>query len=253
MDGSPAHGLVDAAGQAINLLDREAVREAVQRLRPTAVIHLDAQSFVPEAFKDPITTYESNFIGTQILLEAGFSGRFLLVSSADVYRSLDASELPETEQSAVKPNNPYALSKIAAETLCSYWHRTEGMQINIARPFNHIEPGQSTRFALADLIEKAASIKGAVETSYSRLAIKRLTSSLKPKTAYSQATRQCNSELNLTNMQKQPHHREFIRKPRRTADRSLSKHIPLYPIRILPMPNLNHIRNIQRPNSPSCP
>jgi len=163
MDGSPAHGLVDAAGQAINLLDREAVRDAVQRLRPTAVIHLAAQSFVPEAFKNPIATYESNFIGTQILLEAlrdaGFNGRFLFVSSADVYGSLDASELPATEQTAVKPNNPYAVSKIAAETLCGYWHRTEGMQIIIARPFNHIGPGQSTRFAIADFSKSVAEIK----------------------------------------------------------------------------------------------
>lgn len=156
-------GLVDANGQPINLLDRAAVFDAVQRLKPTAVIHLAAQSFVPEAFKNPTATYEANFIGTQILLEAlraaDFTGRFLFVSSADVYGSLDAAHLPATEQTAVKPNNPYAVSKIAAETLCSYWHRTECMQIIVARPFNHIGPGQSTRFAIADFSKTIAEIR----------------------------------------------------------------------------------------------
>lgn len=163
MNREPATGLVDQQGQPINLLDLAAVTDAISRIRPSAVIHLAAQSFVPDAFKNPIATFETNFIGTQILLDAlkasDFSGRFLFVSSADVYGSVDPSELPATEQTPLKPNNPYAVSKIAAETLCSYWHRTEGMDIVIARPFNHIGPGQSTRFAIADFSKTIAEIK----------------------------------------------------------------------------------------------
>ena len=163
MKGSQAQGLVDEAGHSINLLDRKAVFEAIKRIEPSAVIHLAAQSFVPAAFENPVATYESNFIGTQILLEAlksaRFEGRFLFVSSADVYGALEAAELPATELSPARPNNPYAVSKIAAETLCGYWQRTEGARIIIARPFNHIGPGQSTRFAIADFSKAIVDIK----------------------------------------------------------------------------------------------
>lgn len=163
MKDPAAQGLVDETQRPINLLDRAAVFKAVARIRPTSVIHLAAQSFVPAAFENPVGTYESNFIGTQILLEAlkatDFSGRFLFVSSADVYGAMDVSELPAMEHSPARPSNPYAVSKVAAEALCSYWHRTEGMQIVIARPFNHIGPGQSTRFAIADFSKAVVEIK----------------------------------------------------------------------------------------------
>jgi len=158
-----AKGLVDETQRPINLLDRNAVFEVVSRTKPTSVIHLAAQSFVPAAFENPVGTYESNFIGTQILLEAlkaaNFGGRFLFVSSADVYGTMAVSELPAMERSPARPNNPYAVSKLAAETLCSYWHRTEGMQIILARPFNHIGPGQSTRFAIADFSKAVVEIR----------------------------------------------------------------------------------------------
>jgi len=156
-------GLCDDHGQAINLLDTVAVKQCIERERPDAVLHLAAQSFVPDSFRDPRATYDSNFTGTHGLLEAlkasGFEGRFLFVSSADVYGATPEHELPARETTPTRPLNPYAVSKIAAETLCGYWQRAEGMDIVIARPFNHIGPGQSTRFAIADFSKTIAAIR----------------------------------------------------------------------------------------------
>lgn len=162
--GQPAiAGLDDIAGAPVDLLDLSALLEALTRLKPTAVLHMAAQSAVPEAFRDPVTTYNVNFIGTQNLLSAlkatGFSGRFLYVSSAEVYGSTAESELPVSEQAATAPLNPYAVSKLAAEMLCHYYSRVEGMDVVIARPFNHIGPGQSTRFAIADFAKSIAEIR----------------------------------------------------------------------------------------------
>ncbi|WP_295683415.1 GDP-mannose 4,6-dehydratase [uncultured Nevskia sp.] len=160
---SKSVGLSDDDGQAINLLDVVAVKRCIERERPDAVLHLAAQSFVPDSFRDPRATYDTNFTGTHGLLDAlktsGFKGRFLFVSSADVYGALPEAALPAHETTPTRPLNPYAVSKIAAETLCGYWQRAEGMDVVIARPFNHIGPGQSTRFAIADFAKTIAGIK----------------------------------------------------------------------------------------------
>ncbi len=70
-------------------------------LRSTASIHLAAQSFVPESFRDPRRTYEVNFFGTlnlfQTLKNGEFQGRLLYVSSAEVYGQVDPAEMPIDE------------------------------------------------------------------------------------------------------------------------------------------------------------
>jgi GDP-4-dehydro-6-deoxy-D-mannose reductase len=127
------------------------------------VIHLAAQSNVPDSFADPRKTYEVNFWGTLNLLDAlkvtGFRGAFLYVSSADAYGLVPETELPITEEMRLRPRNPYAVSKAAAEALCCQWSNTESMRITIARPFNHIGPGQSDRFVASDLARQVAEIK----------------------------------------------------------------------------------------------
>jgi GDP-4-dehydro-6-deoxy-D-mannose reductase len=155
-------GLDNAAGEGIDLLDVPALVEAVARIKPVAVVHLAAQSAVPESFANPAATFNNNVIGTQNLLQAlklsGFSGRFLFVSTAEVYGQSLSETIPTDETCALKPLNPYAVSKVAAEALCNYWNRVEGLEIIIARPFNHIGPGQSTRFAIADFAHAIAAM-----------------------------------------------------------------------------------------------
>ena len=130
---------------------------------PDAVLHLAAQSWVPDAFRDPQATLEVNLIGTLHLLEAlraaGFEGRMVFVSTGDVYGLVPEGELPISEARPVAPRNPYAVSKIAAEALCYQWTVTESMHIVMARPFNHIGPGQSDRFVVADLAHQIAEVR----------------------------------------------------------------------------------------------
>lgn len=155
--------LADGSGQPVNLLDLPRLQAAIERIRPDAVVHLAGQSFVPDAVRDPVGTYNTNFIGTQHLLDAlkrvGFGGRFVFVSSADVYGATPLAELPIRESHVPRPLNPYAVSKRAAEMLCEYWCRAEGLDLVIARAFNHIGPRQSTRFAIADFARMISQMK----------------------------------------------------------------------------------------------
>lgn len=127
------------------------------------VIHLAAQSFVPESFRDARRTYAVNFLGTlnlfQALKDRGFAGRVLYVSSAEVYGQVPPAEMPIDESRAPQPRSPYGVSKVAAEALCGQWRRTEGLDVVVVRPFNHIGPGQTDRFVVASFARQVAEIK----------------------------------------------------------------------------------------------
>jgi len=140
------------APEGFDIRRRDEVEALVAQIRPEAVLHLAAQSFVPQSFKDPAGTFEVNVQGTlhllQALTQAEFRGRFLYVSSGDVYGLVPDELLPVNEQRWPEPRNPYASSKIAAETLVLQWQRSQGLDAMVVRPFNHIGPGQRKDFAI---------------------------------------------------------------------------------------------------------
>ena len=130
---------------------------------PDAVIHLAGQTFVPEAFRDPARTLDINLLGTLNLLQAlkarGFAGTFLYVSSGDVYGQVSEAQLPITEHQPPCPRNPYAVSKLSAEFLSLQWGLSEGWPVLVARPFNHIGPGQMDSFVVASAARQICRIK----------------------------------------------------------------------------------------------
>jgi GDP-4-dehydro-6-deoxy-D-mannose reductase len=135
---------------------------SVASIAPDAILHLAALSNVAESFKDPDACFDVNFRGTQNLLRAaraaGFHGRFLYVSSGDCYGPLDEASLPAAENLPLRPSNPYAVSKVAAEALCYQWTRSEGLDGVIARSFNHTGPGQTTQFFVPAICRQVALI-----------------------------------------------------------------------------------------------
>ncbi|MGE4459787.1 GDP-mannose 4,6-dehydratase [Stenotrophomonas acidaminiphila] len=155
-------GVEFATLQNVDIRDRSALQAEVASIRPDHVIHLAAQSFVPRSFEDPAGTLEINLMGTLHLLQAldsvGFSGRLLYVSSGDVYGAVHESQLPVTEQHPPAPRNPYAVSKLSAELLCLQWHRSNSLDVVVARPFNHVGPGQDAAFVVPALAAQVVAI-----------------------------------------------------------------------------------------------
>ena len=137
--------------------------ECVAAIRPDVVLHLAARTSVADSFRDPDGYFDVNFNGTLNLLRAlqsiKFRGRFLYVGSGDCYGAIKSSELPVREDHPLRPRNPYAVSKVAAEALCYQWSQTEGLDAVIARPFNHIGRGQDERFVVASFAKQIAAIR----------------------------------------------------------------------------------------------
>jgi GDP-4-dehydro-6-deoxy-D-mannose reductase len=156
-----AIGLSSLAGGA-DIRNKSALLDCLSSNPPGAVLHLAALSFVPDSFKAPEATYEVNFLGTLRLLEAlaetGFKGRFLFVGTGDAYGMVPVESLPIREEFPLRPRNPYAVSKVAAEALCFQWSQTGPFEVMMARPFNHIGAGQAPSFALSDFARQIAEI-----------------------------------------------------------------------------------------------
>ncbi len=163
--------LVDALRQGANAEACEVelggvpeLRAALDAFRPTVVFHLAAQTFVPDALRAPINTYEVNVMGTARLAEAvrTYAGeprpRIVFASSAEVYGARDSSEYPLRETLDLRPRNPYGASKAAAEAILMGEARSFETDVVIARGFNHIGPGQKEHFVVASLAAQLARI-----------------------------------------------------------------------------------------------
>jgi GDP-4-dehydro-6-deoxy-D-mannose reductase len=167
----PCVPLADENGN-VDVRDAERIGRAVIGIAPDAVIHLAAQSFVPESFAHPRETYDINFLGTLNLLEAlkasGFKGRFLYVGSGDSYGIVAPNDLPIDEAHPLRPRSPYAVSKAAAEALCYQWSQSDAFEIVMTRSFNHIGPGQSESFVVANFARQVVEIRKGVRMAVIR-------------------------------------------------------------------------------------
>jgi len=156
-----AYGLSSLTGGA-DIRDKKALVKCLSERPPAAVLHLAALSFVPDSFDSPETTFEVNFLGTlrllEVLAETGFTGRFLFVGTGDAYGVVAPEALPIHEGLPLRPRNPYAVSKAAAEALCYQWSQTGPFEIVMVRPFNHIGAGQATTFAISNFAHQLAEI-----------------------------------------------------------------------------------------------
>ena len=148
---------------AIDLLDRSSVVDALARLRPAMVYHCAGAAHVGQAWEQTEATLAINVRGTHHLLDglcrAGAEARVLIPGSALVYRP--ASEAL-AEDDPLVPASPYGVSKLAQELLAG-GTAASGVQITIARAFNHFGPRQDPAFSTSDFARQIASIEAGLQ------------------------------------------------------------------------------------------
>jgi GDP-4-dehydro-6-deoxy-D-mannose reductase len=125
------------------------------------VVHLAAMSSVGGSWGDSAETWQVNLVGTVNLLdalsEAAPRARLLFVSTGEVYGR--AQELPTTEGARPAPLSPYAASKAAAEIACEQAVRSAGLDVVVARTFQHEGPGRDERFAIGSWTRQIAELE----------------------------------------------------------------------------------------------
>jgi GDP-4-dehydro-6-deoxy-D-mannose reductase len=144
--------------QQADILDSSRIEEVFHDLRPDRVVHLAGQAFVPTAVQDPAGTIRTNVMGTLSILEAlrklaerdRSRPAAVIVSSGEIYGNVPPQRQPITEEQAPAPGNPYASSKASLDLLTQSYRRTYGLEVIVARPFNHAGPRQSPTFVCSE-------------------------------------------------------------------------------------------------------
>jgi GDP-4-dehydro-6-deoxy-D-mannose reductase len=154
-----AHGATEpdtnvSSYQVLDLSIREEV-EQIDFRTIDGVIHLAGLAAVGPSFDDPMGYIATN-IGIEVNLfevanQQGAKPKFLIISSGSLYDP--QAPLPLTELSSVVPSSPYAVSKLGQEQMSQYYG-LRGFECVIARPFNHIGPGQNPGFLVPDLAQQ---------------------------------------------------------------------------------------------------
>lgn len=158
-----------ATAKILDLRDGEAVIAWLQELQPNLVFHLAGQAYVPEAWRDPWNTFETN-VRTQLnvlegvarLASAGRAVRIVAITSREVYGAAPPALLPLDEDAPLAPHNPYATSKAAQDLLVAQYAHSHRLDVVRLRPFNHIGPGQDSRFVASSFARQVAEIEAGI-------------------------------------------------------------------------------------------
>lgn len=151
----------------LDLRDTGRVGELIGDFRPDVVFHLAAQSHVPSSFADPWQTLENNLRAQLNVLEgvrrAGLSSRVIVIGSNEEYGWPRPEDLPLTEESPLRPVNPYAISKVGQDFMGLQYHLAYGMDVLRLRPFNHTGPGQAPHFVVPAFARQIARIEAGLQ------------------------------------------------------------------------------------------
>lgn len=155
-----------------DLKDLGSTHRVINEVKPEIIFHLAAQSFVGDSYKSPGETLFNNIGGALNILEAvrmererdrSYDPITHIAGSSEEYGLVLADEIPITEANPLRPQSPYAVSKIAQTHLAgSYW-RTYGIRTITTRAFNHTGPRRGEIFATSAFAKQVAEIERGVK------------------------------------------------------------------------------------------
>lgn len=150
-----------------DIRDESRVRRAVAGA--DLVLHLAALIGIPYSYEAPASYVATNVGGTLNILQAALDAggvRVVHTSTSEVYGTPDA--LPITESHPLRPQSPYAASKIGADAICEAFASSYALPVTVLRPFNTFGPRQSARAIIPTILLQLQS--GAHELRLGNLA-----------------------------------------------------------------------------------
>lgn len=136
----------------VDICDGTALDTVFAEFKPTAVMHLAAESHVDRSIDGPAEFIQTNVVGTYSLLEAArryWNGlpadeksafRFHHISTDEVYGDLEGTDDLFTETTPYAPSSPYSASKASSDHLVRAWHRTYGLPVLVTNCSNNYGP-----------------------------------------------------------------------------------------------------------------
>lgn len=155
-----------------DLTDMPSLENILTKERPEIIFHMAAQSYVDFSFLAPITTLETNIIGTTNLLETIKKLKFStdydpiihIASSSEVYGQVKEDEVPIRETNPFRPASPYAVSKVGEDMISfQYWLSWKVRTIR-TRMFTHTGPRRGEVFVESNFAKQIAAIEAGLQT-----------------------------------------------------------------------------------------
>jgi GDP-4-dehydro-6-deoxy-D-mannose reductase len=153
-NGDEVHGI----DRERDVTDARSMQEVFEWFLPDVTYHLAALTHVGDSWENASEFTRVNVVGTQRVLDASFEAvphaMTIVVSSSEVYGISREEDQPLRESFRVAPANPYSSSKVEAERVARDAVRFRGQRVVVARPFNHLGPGQSPNFVVPALVSR---------------------------------------------------------------------------------------------------
>lgn len=150
-----------------DLEDYSSLEKILSEIKPDVIFHLAAQSYVDFSFLSPISTLNTNVIGTANLLESvktlklggGFNPIIHICSSSEVYGQVKENEVPIKETNPFRPASPYAVSKVGEDMLALQYFLSWKIKTIRTRMFTHEGPRRGEVFAPSNFAKQVAAIE----------------------------------------------------------------------------------------------
>jgi len=133
----------------------------IQRIKPSEIYHLGAQSYVDYSFKDEFSTLNTNINGTHYFLSAvkDFSPKtkFYFAGSSEMFGKVRT--IPQNEKTAFYPRSAYGISKVTGHDLTRNYREAYNLFCCTGILFNHESPRRGFEFVTRKISHGVATIK----------------------------------------------------------------------------------------------
>ena len=133
----------------------------VQKVKPTEIYHLGAQSYVDYSFKDEFSTLNTNINGTHYILSAikDFfpKSKFYFAGSSEMFGKV--RNVPQNEKTPFHPRSAYGISKVTGHDLTRNYREAYNLHCCTGILFNHESPRRGFEFVTRKISHGVARIK----------------------------------------------------------------------------------------------
>ena len=144
-----------------DLTDLGASIALVQKVQPTEIYNLAAQSFVGVSFEQPSTTAQITGLGALNLLEAirlvNPKIRFYQASTSEMFGKVQA--IPQEESTPFYPRSPYGVAKLYAHWMTVNYRESYNIFGASGILFNHESPLRGREFVTRKITDSVAKIQ----------------------------------------------------------------------------------------------
>ena len=137
----------------------------IEKIKPTDIYHLAAQSYVDYSFRDEFSTLNTNINGTHYLLSAvkDFSPKtkFYFAGSSEMFGKVQ--QVPQNEKTQFHPRSAYGISKVTGHDLTRNYREAYNLFCCTGILFNHESPRRGFEFVTRKISHGVAKIKLGME------------------------------------------------------------------------------------------